>query len=273
MLPILLYHHIGEVPRYSDGYRLYVSPERFEHQMAYLSRAGYQCLSLEDVVRRWQHGVAQPRKSFVLTFDDGFRDVYTVAWPIMRRYGFTATVFFVTERAGSHPDWGTQVQSSGAQLLSWSEARDLVAAGFTFGSHTLTHPRLTSLGGELALRELRQSKVDMEENLQLVVNLFAYPFGASNDCIQHMVADTGYIAACGTDRAAWGLYNLWRTECFDTDHGLRFAGKAHGLYNHFIRLREYLCLDTPRRRFIYRTGKAVQKMVGPSHTAIDERRE
>jgi peptidoglycan/xylan/chitin deacetylase (PgdA/CDA1 family) len=247
---VFLYHRIAQLPEQHDPLGLAVLPELFEQQMVYLQQAGYQCLSLGEAVRRWRDGLAQPSKSFVLTFDDGYQDLYTNAWPVLERYGFTATVFLVTGRAGHESDWKGQTGPSAAPLLSWKEVRELSRLGLDFGSHTLSHPRLTSLDDEQAMCEILQSKAMIEDRSGVKIDLFSYPYSDFDNRIQRMVAESGYIAACGGDQGAWGLFNLWRAQCVNNEDWRSFSWKARGWHHRLIWLREQSCLGRPLRHIV-----------------------
>ena len=261
MLPILMYHSIAQVPEQYDPLGLAVPRKLFEQQMAALYRAGYRCLSLSDAVRRWRGGLSQPRKSFVLTFDDGYQNLYTEAWPILERYGFTATVFLVVGRMGRQSDWGQQVGPAATRLLSWAEARELSRLGVAFGSHTLTHPRLTLLDDARAEHEIRQSKALIEEHLGVGACLFSYPYGEFDTRIQRMVVESGYTAACGVDRGPWGLLNLWRAQCSSGTTLRAFGCKARGWHHRLIWLREQSCLRRPLRYVVraLKRGALIEK--------------
>jgi peptidoglycan/xylan/chitin deacetylase (PgdA/CDA1 family) len=250
VISILLYHQIAQVPEQNDPRGLAVPPQLFEQQMAYLHQAGYCCLSLGEAVRYLQEGLHLPRKSAVLTFDDGYQNLHSNMWPILDRFGFTATIFLVAGRAGCWSDWEGQTGPYAAPLLSWAEARELAQAGFTFGSHTLNHPRLTLLDDKQAMHEIRDSKEMMEDHLGVKVDLFSYPCVNFDARIQRMVAKSGYIAACGIDRGAWGLFNLWRVGCLSKDSMLSFALKAGGWYYRRVWLREQSPLGRPLARLL-----------------------
>lgn len=254
MIPILLYHQIAEVPAEHDPQRLAVTPEQFERQMAYLRRTGYRCLPLTEAVHRLHHGLSLPKKSFVITFDDGYRDIYTTVWPILDRFGFTATVFLVADRTDCLSDWEGQSGLAAAPLLSWAEARELASLGITFGGHTLTHPRLTLLDDEQAMIEVRQAKVLMEDNLGRGVKFFSYPYHNYDVRIQGIVTEAGYDAACGGRRGRWGFFNLWRVDCERDDSQRSFTLKASGRYHQYTWLRE----ETQLGRALVRTVRQLR---------------
>ena len=101
MIPILMYHQVAEIPRNMDPLGLAVPPGQFEEQMRYLERNGYSCLTLPEAVRYFQKDARTPSKTFVITFDDGYQDIFTTVCPILEKFGFAATVFLVAGRVGT----------------------------------------------------------------------------------------------------------------------------------------------------------------------------
>ena len=262
MITIFLYHQIADVPAHNDPLGLAVTPRAFERQMDYLSRNGYRCLSLGEAVNILRAGQPQPKKTFVLTFDDGFRDLYITVWPILDKHGFTATVFFVPGCAGRSSDWEGQSGDLSGPLLSWPEARELSQAGFTFASHTITHPRLVNLTADQARREIRDSKPMLEDELGVEVEFFSYPYSAHDASIREIVTESGYTAACGGDRGDWGLFNLWRAQCGSHDTDRSFWFKASGLAYHWYRWRQQ-----PLLRRTFRYPKRLLKRLSSANTS------
>ena len=171
-IPILTYHSIQT----SDGresspyYETTTSPLKFAEHMAYLSRNGYRTIGLGELQERLRAGQSCER-CIAITFDDGFRDFYVYAYPILSEYGFMATMFLPTAFIGT-----TRRQFNGKPCMTWSEVRELNAAGIAFGSHTVTHPRLRELPRMKIQGELRRSRETIEENLGTKIDSFAYPF-------------------------------------------------------------------------------------------------
>lgn len=238
MIPILMYHQVAEIPRKLDPLGLAVPPGQFEQQMSYLARNAYRCLTLPEVVRYLRKGGRAPAKSFVLTFDDGYQDVRSRACPILERFGFTATVFLVAGRMGSPSNWAGQEGVRSGLLLSWTEARDLARQGYILGSHTLSHPRLSLLDDQSAFEEIRNSRVLLQDLLDMQVDFFSYPYSDSDARIERLVESAGYTAACGGDSGPWSPFHLWRAPCLRDDTTLSFALKASGWYHRQIALRE-----------------------------------
>lgn len=239
-----MYHQIASVPRSIDPLGLAVSPAVFKAQMAYMSNHGYRCINLSQIVQRVSSGLVCPDKCFAITFDDGYLDVYTSAAPIIQEYGFTATVFVVTEcvgRAGETVAWEGGCPS---RFLSWADVRELSRFGISVGSHTLSHPSLPQLDEPVALREIRDSKAVIEDKLGKEVSQFSYPYSRFDSRIQRIAIESGYEACCGADRGAWSRYNLWRAQCTADDSHCSFALKAGGWHHRITWLREESAMST-----------------------------
>jgi peptidoglycan/xylan/chitin deacetylase (PgdA/CDA1 family) len=238
MIPILMYHQVADISRKLDPLGLAVSPAQFERQMSYLARNGYSCLTMPEAVRHFRKDGRAPARSFVLTFDDGYQDVHSKACPILEKFGFTATVFLVAGCMGSPSNWWGQEGARSGQLLSWAEARDLVQRGYILGSHTLSHPFLNLLDDQSAFEEIRNSRVLLQEQLELQVDFFSYPYSQSDARIERLVESAGYTAACAGDSDPWSVFHLWRVPCLGDDMLLSFALKVGGWYDKRTALRE-----------------------------------
>ena len=171
-IPILMYHSVSDS---DDGsrhpyYRTVTTPKVFEKQIRFLHENGYRTVSVREVSTRLQTP-ANAEKLVGITFDDGYEDFYTNAYPILNRYGFSATVFLPTayiSQASGH--------FNGARCLTWSQVRELSKDGVEFGSHTVTHPQLRCVSAAQMRTEVGRSKDDIEENLGERVDTFSYPY-------------------------------------------------------------------------------------------------
>jgi peptidoglycan/xylan/chitin deacetylase (PgdA/CDA1 family) len=249
MIPILMYHQIAEVPEELDPHGLSVSPARFDEHMAYLAQAGYRCLPLPEAVQLFRGGGRAPAKSFVLTFDDGYLDFQTTAFPILAKYGFSATVFLVVGQLGEPSSWGEQDGARASRLLTPALVLDLARRGVVFGSHTVRHPRLSRLDDQEAFQEIRDSKHQLESLLGASVDFFAYPYSDKTERTEALVEQAGYAAACGGVMGAWTLFNLWRAPCGRDDTQRSLLWKAGGWYHRMIIFRESLAGRSLRRGF------------------------
>ena len=217
---------------------LAVPPDRFDLQMNFLARNKYRCLTLAEAVSCFRQGGRLPSKAFVLTFDDGYQDVYAAARPILGKYGFTASVFLVAGRLGAPSNWWGQMGERSGLLMSLAEARDLARQGYILGSHTLSHPFLNRLDDQSAFDEIRNSKLLLQNQLDMQIDYFSYPFSETDARVEKLVESAGYAAACDGNSGHWGIFHLWRVPCLRDDIGWSFSMKVNGLYNTRTALRE-----------------------------------
>jgi peptidoglycan/xylan/chitin deacetylase (PgdA/CDA1 family) len=193
---ILAYHSVSE--RRTDA--LAVRLDAFERQMAWLARRGYRSATLADLVSGAADG---PGPLVVVTFDDGYRDNFTLALPVLERHGFVATVFAVSDYVGTQrifpwdePKLAALPDPDPFRVLDWDELRDLRERGFEIGSHTCSHPHeLRALPAEERWEELVRSKRDLEAKLGAPVVSFCYPRGSVDPDVVRAVEEAGY--ACG----------------------------------------------------------------------------
>lgn len=184
--PILMYHYISDIEE--KGEILSLSKNVFKKHMEYLSSHSYNVISLKDLGNMLKKGVDIPDNCVILTFDDGYKDFYTQAYPILKQYKFNATIFVVADFLGTDEKW-----------LDWKQVKKLSKEGLVdIGGHTLTHKALPLLGEEEARKEILFSKLHIEKRMDKPVDSFSYPYGVLNDSIKEMVKKAGYEVAVGT---------------------------------------------------------------------------
>ena len=169
----------------------------FRNQMRYLSKA-YHPISLERMAR---HGTLLPRKTIVVTLDDGYQDNYENAYPILKEYDIPATVFLTTGFIGTGeiPRWEKgHYTAEKTLMLSWKQVREMSDNGISFGSHTLTHPFLTRIPRTQAEKEIHLSKDIIEQQIGKCITTFSYPSGDFNSDTEAIVKEAGYSAAVST---------------------------------------------------------------------------
>jgi peptidoglycan/xylan/chitin deacetylase (PgdA/CDA1 family)/GT2 family glycosyltransferase len=218
---ILGYHAFGKPGEKPSRY--VVPATRFERQLAWLKRRGFNVISLgEYVAYRASHRFPPPR-TVVLTIDDGYLDTATIARPLLVRFRLPATLFLMS----SPRDDETDPVLAERTVMDCAQARALLGETFEIGSHTRTHPRLTAIPPDQARVEITGSKHDLESNLGTPVTLFAYPFGATSSDIRTLVEEAGYLAARGVqpgrNRPATPTFELRWLEVCGTYSLLRFA--------------------------------------------------
>ena len=191
-IPVLMYHHIDVPGGDADIYRkdLSVSPEAFEEQMAYLQKAGYHSITLQDLVLHLQTGRNLPPKPVVLTFDDGYVDNYTVAYPILRRHGFTGAFFIITGFADRRADG----------YMSWDQITDLHAKSMEIGSHSYTHPDLRGRSDDYIVWQVLGSKEAIEARIGEPVRFFCYPSGNYDEEVVRILRRLGFWGATTLDQ-------------------------------------------------------------------------
>jgi peptidoglycan/xylan/chitin deacetylase (PgdA/CDA1 family) len=171
-VPVLVYHSISEnlFGKLDPYHQINTSASVFAAQMRWLRQAGYRTIDLSEMMQAFETGQELTRK-VVLTFDDGYKDFYTDAFPILKQCGFSATVFLASDRIRN-----TAACIEGADYLTWGEVRELYAEGISFGSHSVTHADLHSLGPQQIEYELGYSKEKIEHEIGAPVDSFSYPF-------------------------------------------------------------------------------------------------
>ena len=216
--PILMYHEISsEMPKGP----FVVSEKSFSRQMTYLAQHGYQVISLDELVSSLGENKPMKSKRVVLTFDDGTASHFRVVYPILKRFGFTATFFIVP----------TFVWKPG--YLTWKEAKDIAEYGFTIGSHSLTHRNLVSLSPKEYEEEIILSKAILEKQLGRRVDFFCYPGGFVNVAVREKVKNAGFRGACALQpwhhfppKDPYTLHRVWMTE--RASHPFTLWWKVHG---------------------------------------------
>jgi len=186
-----MYHQVASTgPSYLARYR--VAPEVFEEQLHYLQDAGYYTIGLEEWRGAMQARTPLPGRAVLITFNDGYIDFRNNAWPLLQRYGFSATVFLVADCIGKSNSWD-RVYCEAVPLLGWQEIHQLQYEGVEFGSHTSTHPYLTGLSHADVVREAARSRAILERALKRPFTALAYPHGAEDCIVQHLIGACGYI--------------------------------------------------------------------------------
>lgn len=181
--PILMYHKVDQDYQVS---KLSVSPESFEREMEFISRH-YNCISLRKLAILIKNKQPVPPHTVVITFDDGYENNYTNAFPILKKYNLKATIFLILEKIGQEG------------YLSWEQIKEMQRSGLIdFGSHTISHQNLTRIPLEVAWQEIYQSKHLLQELTGVEVEVFAYPAGGFNQQIKELVQQAGYLAAVAT---------------------------------------------------------------------------
>jgi peptidoglycan/xylan/chitin deacetylase (PgdA/CDA1 family) len=197
-VPVLMYHRVVPSLPGPDPYGNCVTVASFESHLRWLARRGYTGVPLGAVAEAL--GGARgplPRRPVVITFDDGYEDNHRHAWPALRRHGFGATVFLVSDAIGGHNHFDAADNPEPVPMLSVEQIRAMHGAGIDFGSHTCTHPGpLTALADDRIRDELTRSRAAIEAILDSPVLDFAYPHSRLDPRVEALVRAAGYRLAC-----------------------------------------------------------------------------
>ncbi len=220
-IPILTYHSIDN----SDSV-ISIDTTSFKDQMRFLKDYLFNVISLNEVVMHIRKKQPFAEKSIAITFDDGFKNIFSDAFPVLKEYGFNATVFLTTNYCERLNNWPGQPDSIKAQpLLSWAEIKEMSQTGMQFGAHTMNHPYLTRIPLKDAENEILSSKKIIEDQLQEEVKFFAYPYGDFNTDIVNVV-NQSFGGACSTELAIADSksnpFILERVDIFYIKYGMIF---------------------------------------------------
>jgi peptidoglycan/xylan/chitin deacetylase (PgdA/CDA1 family) len=228
---ILCYHAVSE----DWPADLAVTPSAFEAQIRSKLEAGYQGATVTQ-----SQGPERPPRALVVTFDDGFISTLTMAAPILKRLRVPATLFVPTDYMGQPgpmawpgiDQWLAGPHRDELQPLSWAQVRSLAGDGWEIGSHTCSHPRLTSLDETDLERELRQSRLTVERELGAQCDVIAYPYGDVDDRVAGVARAAGYRLGVGLP-ARWGEgvdpMQLPRVGIYNGQDGAKLALKTSPL--------------------------------------------
>ncbi|MGO9480405.1 MAG: polysaccharide deacetylase family protein [Candidatus Kryptoniota bacterium] len=212
-IKVLMYHRIVDDKDSHEDYSWLVTTHQFRRHLELLDRWGYTCINFEDHSLFLEGKITLPKKPVIITFDDGYEEVYKYALPITKEFGVRATAFVLGDRSIRNNAWeNTTFESS--DLLSDDQILELHRSGFEIGSHSMTHADLSKISRGAARDEICRSKEHLEDLIQAPVITFAYPYGNVNTDLKDMVRDAGYNYGCGTysgsPKFTHDLYNIRR---------------------------------------------------------------
>lgn len=188
-----MYHYISELPEDADVYRvnLTVVPEQFEAQLRYLQEQGYQTVKLLDIYEALAIGKPLPEKPIVLTFDDGYKDAYTHAMPLLQQYGFVGEFFVLA----------TPAHYEAPLYLTWDDMYLMAEANMSIQAHGRDHYDLTGRGNDFLVYQILGAREAVEAHTGQPVRFFCYPSGRYDDATVAVVESAGYFGAVTTE---WG---------------------------------------------------------------------
>ena len=193
-VPVLLYHYISENPNKDDKVRTGLStpPGVFEQQLHTLLTNGFTSITFDELAAALSGKFILPTRPVILTFDDGYADFYTNAYPLLQKYHTKGVVFIPTGLLG------------GGNYMTWSQLEEVSMSPFVaVGAHSIHHYALTKIASDVLKKEVEDSKYMLEKHVGYTINWFAYPYGAFNTVVVNMVKQAGYIGAITTLSGSW----------------------------------------------------------------------
>lgn len=239
-IPVLMYHRIvTEQPAGDSLTGLTVTARQFEAQLRSLQQRGFSTLTFREIDAVARREQSLPARPILLTFDDGYEDNYSQAFPLLQQFGMNGVVYLVADRKRRTNFWdGDRPQ---VPLLSFAQVREMARHGIEFGSHTLAHPHLPSLSSSKAKEEIRRSKFVIEDLLGTSVVSFAYPYGEVSDEVKAIVADEDYRFAVAADNGPLVFYRdpyqIRRTQVFPWTGRVGFWKKTQPWYQRYKTLK------------------------------------
>lgn len=186
----------------------------FDAQMSYLSEHGYVTITPDELAEGLAGNLNLPEKPVLITFDDGYIDNYTNAFPILKKYNFRATIFIIPSLISQNPKY-----------MTWEQLKEMEKNGIIMQSHTLNHRALEELPDDEIRSELLNSKLVLEEQLGHEINFLAYPTGTYNLHIAGIARDVGYKGAYtikyGNVDLGSNMYALERVPIFHTENTMK----------------------------------------------------
>jgi peptidoglycan/xylan/chitin deacetylase (PgdA/CDA1 family) len=228
-LPVLLYHRIVSPKSTIGRHKIYVYEKDLIRQMEFLKVNGYQTITFHDLQK---DPTMDLYKKVILTFDDGYEDNYTLLFPILKKYGFRAVIYLVTQARSNF--WGMREGEPPLPMMTPLQVKEMSDYGMEMGGHTQTHVDLLKVSAATGGKEISGSKQDVEWLTHLPAVSFAYPFGALNPEIKKAVRDAGFLYAVATNtgpkKFGHDNFQIRRIEITPKTTLMSFKRKVSGRY-------------------------------------------
>jgi len=246
-LAVLAFHSISHGPGPTS-----IPPDTFRLQLDALARSGFRSLTCREFLA-WREGsLADPGARVLISFDDGYADFATAAYPVLRAYGFSGIVFVPTGKLGASEDW-QGANAARRPLMDWPTVVELARSGIEFGGHGVTHADLTRLSAEARRAEIAASARHLAERLGRPPDGFAAPYGRVNAAVLADIRQS-YAVAFGTRfaRATRGCdrFDVPRIEMHYFRDGRRWRDFLAGHHTYFLARRALRSIKAAGERII-----------------------
>ena len=234
-VPVVMYHRVINNSENEGIYGTYIYENIFRQHMQYLKDNNFDVITFEDLNKiGWRNRFQRNKKYIMITFDDGYVDNYNLAFPILKEFGFKATIFLMGE--STYNEW--DVNAGGEkkfELMDKFMIKEMQDYGIEFGAHTFNHPKLNKLSEEEIRYQIVDVKKPLEEKIEKEIITFAYPYGILNDYAKKMARKAGYTFTVSTDSGSVclsdDLYQIRRIAIFPNTNLFSFKRKVAGNYN------------------------------------------
>jgi len=241
-IPILMYHRVVADESQGGIHGTYVTTTQFDDHMKILRDEGYEVITFKDYAKnKFKHRFNKGKKQIIITFDDGYEDNYTHAFPILKKYGFKAIIYLVSHL--TYNKWDVDNIHNPEKefyMMNRGQIKEMQEYGIEFGGHTKTHVKLSRVDLEEARVEILESTEILEELLGEKMISFAYPYGDLNDRVKQIVEEAGYKFGVATDSGSVcfsdDLFQIRRIGIFPNITNFGFKRKIKGNYN-FIKVK------------------------------------
>lgn len=242
-IPVLMYHKVPDAA-FETPHRIFVTRDRFEKHLSLFRRRGLTPITFRDYeafASGERNASDWPERPIVLTFDDGYEDNHTNLLPLMKRYGYRGVLFLLGNFNARHNFWDGPEEALYGRLMNLEQAKEFVSAGWEIGAHTLNHLRLDEHPEETVAQEVTASRKALEQQLNIPVQTFAYPYGHLNDSVKQVVARQGFRYAVATDSGGlrWedDRFQIFRVNMFPEETTFSLWKKTSSWYRPYYRFK------------------------------------
>ena len=239
-VPVVMYHRVINKSENEGIHGTYIYENIFREHMKYLKDNNFSVITFEDLNNiGWRNRFDKNKKYIIITFDDGYVDNYELAFPILKKFNFKATIFLMGE--STYNEWDVKADGEKSfPLMSVEMIKEMQDYGIEFGAHTFNHPKLNKLSNDEIKHQIVDVKKPLEEKIGREIITFAYPYGILNDYAKKMVEEAGYTFGVATDSGSVclsdDLYQIRRIAIFPNTNLFSFKRKVKGNYN-FIKIK------------------------------------
>lgn len=238
-IPVLMYHKIPDQEIKSE-HKIFVTKYNFEKHLKFFKDFGFQTLTFNDI-HNFRTGFYDfknfPKKPLILTFDDGYRDNYENASPLLKKYGFKAQLFLLADPKIDHNKWDVNESEPSHEILSGEERKKWKNSAFEIGSHGFHHKKITEFNQEETLCELVDSKQSLEDEFHIPVRSYAFTYGIRNEYSEKLAEEAGYEYALNTDSGAHLIeeapHNIFRVSVFPDETSWSLYKKTSKWYRRY----------------------------------------